>query len=160
MDENLESIYLKSNEIVEQVILYVNKFDKRGKQRETAIKYLRENFRKEDKIRYVNIAVLKQNFIDILGTKNEIVKLSLESLTKNIINHPELKIEDYQAVTNILNNPVLIKTEEIYGVKSIVIVGKHNSKLYCIVIKTTLDKNENYLTSFHRTNLEQMNKKR
>ena len=60
-----------------------------------AILYARKNFNKSDLKSYYKIGTLTKEQIKILSAKENIIKLSIDSMIKNILEHPDLDIEDY-----------------------------------------------------------------
>lgn len=120
-----------------------------------AVEYLYKNFPKNKKQIFEYIAILDEEKIELLETKKQSVKLSLENMTKNIIVHPEITLNEYLLISEIIN-----KTETliyVYPKKEqmgkIICFAKNKKYYYEIVIKTTRNKDENYLQSFHITNL-------
>ena len=69
----------------------------------------------------------------------------MDSLLKNKINHPDLKFYDYEKINEIVRNYDELFTDRKGNLRFFKNV---NNKLYEIVVKTTQDGKENYLTTF------------
>ena len=113
--------------------------------------YIRENVEKELLIRYIYISSLTNEVQQLLNSKNNNLKLSMDNYLKNRIMHPEITIDDYLKIPNIINNPSkILKSKNGYDV----ILFKTDEKYYKLVIKTTNDKNENFVKSLHLLNYD------
>ena len=113
--------------------------------------YIRENVEKELLISYIYISSLTNEIQQLLNSKNSNLKLSMDNYLKNRIMHPEVTIDDYLKIPNIINNPSkILKSKNGYDV----ILFKADEKYYKLVIKTTNDKNENFVKSLHLLNYD------
>ena len=113
--------------------------------------YIRENVEKELLISYIYISSLTNKVQQLLNSKNNNLKLSMDNYLKNRIMHPEVTIDDYLKIPNIINNPSkILKSKNGYDV----ILFKADEKYYKLVIKTTNDKNENFVKSLHLLNYD------
>ena len=113
--------------------------------------YIRENVEKELLISYIYISSLTNEVQLLLNSKNNNLKLSMDNYLKNRIMHPEVTIDDYLKIPNIINNPSkILKSKNGYDV----ILFKADEKYYKLVIKTTNDKNENFVKSLHLLNYD------
>ena len=113
------------------------------------VSYIRENIDKELLISYVHITNLTDNIQKLLGSNTKELKFSMDNYLKNRIMHPEVTIDDYLKIPNIINNPSkILKSKNGYDV----ILFKADEKYYKLVIKTTNDKNENFVKSLHLLN--------
>ena len=75
----------------------------------------------------------------------------MDNYLKNRIIHPEVTIDGYLKIPNIINNPSkTLKSQNGYDV----ILFKADEKYYKLVIKTTNDKNENFVKSLHLLNYD------
>ena len=83
---------------------------------------------------------------ELLNTNVCDVKLSIDSVIKNKINHPDLQSNDYNKINEIIKRPDLVKYSK--NKRNCILILKKYNKTYQIVIKTTINRNENYLTSF------------
>jgi len=118
-----------------------------------AILYTRKNFNKSDLKSYYKIGILSKEQIKILSTKENIVKLSIDSMIKNILEHPDLSIYDYIKLNKILHYP----DEFIQDRKNNLRIFKNiENKFYEIIIKSTQNKDENFLTTFHRCDISKL----
>ena len=77
----------------------------------------------------------------------------MDNIIKNRIKHPELDINDYKLIPEIIANPAKIVED-----KEDVLLFKNNNKYYKVVIKTTINKNENYIKSFRLLSEKEFNK--
>ena len=115
------------------------------------VSYIRENIEKDILISYVFISDLTDNVKLLLNSKSKALKFSLDNYLKNRIMHPEVMINDYLKISNIINNPSkILKSKNGYDV----ILFKADEKYYKLVIKTTNDKNENFVKSLHLLNYD------
>ena len=118
-----------------------------------AILYARKNFNKSDLKSYYKIGILSKEQIKILNTKENIIKLSIDSMIKNILEHPDLNIYDYIKLNKILHYP----DEFIQDRKNNLRIFKNiDNKFYEIIIKSTQNKDENFLTTFHRCDVSKL----
>ena len=122
-----------------------------GKIETEQIYFIRENIDKEKLISYIFISNIDDNVQTLLNSKSKSLKLSLDSYLKNKIMHPEVTITDYLKIPNIVNNPSkILKSKNGYDV----ILFKADEKYYKLVIKTTENKNENFIKSLHLLNYD------
>ena len=118
-----------------------------------AILYARRNFNKSDLKSYYKIGILSKEQIKILNTKENIIKLSIDSMIKNILEHSDLKIDDYMKLNKIFHYP----DEFIQDRKNNLRIFKNiENKFYEIIIKSTQNKDENFLTTFHRCDVSKL----
>lgn len=129
---------------------------KKGIQEEKAVKYLYDNIPKEDKNIFHYAAVLDSEKKQILGAEKQAVKFSLENFAKNIIKHPEMTLAEYELLPKFVDETQLLIYMNKESKEKIICFTK-DKKFYEIVIKSTLDKKENYLQSFHITDLKRIN---
>ena len=86
--------------------------------------------------------------MEILGTNISVIKFSLDSLIKNLIEHADLNFSSYNLILpNIVSLPDCVQQDRKLNLR---MFRRVDDKLYEVVIKTTKNKQENYLTSFHR----------
>ena len=102
------------------------------------------------------VAVLNEEYRRRIGAQAQYVRLSTESLRKNLTEHPDVSIRDYQQLPDIIENAQLIIQDRTYTLVFI----KRNGKIYHAVIKATRDGKELYLTSFRFTNPEDIKRMR
>ena len=121
-----------------------------------AILYARKSFNKNDLNSFYIIGNLSKEQENLLKSNTNIIKFSIDSFVKNIIKHPEIEFQDYYKINDIIIKPDKIRISKSNN-NSILLLKKEN-KYYQVVIKTTIDKNENYLTSFRRLSEEEFNK--
>jgi len=115
------------------------------------VSYIRKNIDKEILISYVFISDLTDNVQLLLNSQNKSLKFSIDNYLKNRIMHPEVTINDYLKIPNIINNPSkILKSKNGYDV----ILFKADEKYYKLVIKTTANKDENFVKSLHLLNYD------
>lgn len=126
-----------------------------AKQSKKPTQWARNNYDKNTLNSFYNIGKLNQKQKELLGSKTDDIKLSLDSMIKNRIHHPELNFYDYQKLSQIIDTPEKIIKD---GESHIKIFKKIDEKLYEVVLKTTKDKKENYFVSMHISNAKRMKK--
>jgi hypothetical protein len=115
------------------------------------VSFIRENIDKEILISYVFISNITNDVQILLNSKSKNLKLSLDNYLKNRIMHPEVTISDYLKIPNIVSNPSkVLKSKNGYDV----ILFKADEKYYKLVIKTTANKDENFVKSLHLLNYD------
>ena len=159
-ESSFEFFYNKAKIKAEEAIKAV--YDKnlnKNYLRKKAVDFLYKNFPSNEKQIFYNIAVLNKKKMIILNAKSKIIKLSVENLAKNIINHPEINFNEYSLILKVIENPELLIhiSDEKYKTQKIICFA-YKSKYYTVVIKTTADKKENYLQTFHVTDIKEINK--
>lgn len=113
------------------------------------VRFLRENINKDILYGFINIANLTNDIQILLASNSKILKFSLDNYLKNKIMHPEVTETDYMKIPSIVKKPSKFhKSKNGYDV----ILFKEDEKYYKLVIKTTANKNENYVKSFHLLN--------
>ena len=118
-----------------------------------AILYSRKNFNKSDLKSYYKIGTLIKEQIKILSAKENLIKLSIDSMIKNILEHPDLDIEDYLKLNKILHNPDKFIQDRKNNLR---IFKNIDNKYYELIIKSTQNKDENFLTTFHRCDVSKL----
>lgn len=114
-----------------------------------------ENFIETNDI--IEVCLLNDTITNMLKCKSTMLLLSLSNLIKNIVKHPEVGLEIYECLNELINS-----SDEIFIDKgNLKIFKRYHGKLYEIVIKTTRNKTENYLLSVHCSHCRRIkNKKR
>lgn len=116
--------------------------------RKEAINYARQNLDRQELKSFFKIGELNNEQMEILGTNISVIKFSLDSLIKNLIEHPDLNFSSYNLILpNIVSLPDCVQQDRKLNLR---MFRRVDDKLYEVVIKTTKNKQENYLTSFHR----------
>ena len=118
------------------------------------INYYRQNYDKTILNSFYFIADMPPYITNTLKSKTQKLKLSMDSLLKNMIEHPEITFQEYLQLEYFLYNAeyILLKNEKN------LIYFKIDNCLYQFVIKNTKNERENFLTTFHKTNIKQLNK--
>lgn len=96
------------------------------------------------------VAVINEANKKALDTSSQVVHLSGQTLVKQINNHPEITLDMYKTLPDVIDNAQMIINQK--GEKLVCI--EQDKKYYLAVIKATKNKKELYLTSFRMTNLE------
>ncbi len=119
-----------------------------------AIAYARRIFNKSDLNSFYSIGNLKEKQKNLLRAKSANIKFSIDNLIKNIIEHPELSINEYKNIPDYLNSAEYILKKN----NKNLIYFKINSQIYQIVIKCTQNADELFVTTFHIASINQLNK--
>ena len=122
-----------------------------------AINFVRQSVDKTILKSYYNIANLASCYVTVLNTNVALIKLSLDSMIKNVIEHPDLIYNDYLSLPNIISNPDKVFQDKKNRLRMFRYI---NNKLYEVVIKTTKNMNENFLTTFHRCDVSKIKDKK
>ena len=99
----------------------------------------------ESKLEKITLAKLPQEIIQKLGAKTDELLLSHATLKEHLERHPEINLLDYSLMPFLLQDANIIDIQETreHHILLFSRLGKH----YRAAIKTTKDKNENYLLS-------------
>jgi len=117
-----------------------------GKTAVQRVAYARTYINKEILNCYIDIGFLSDEVMKELDTTSSVLKFSLDNMVKNYITHSDVNFEDYKKIPEIAKNPSkIIKSKNGYDV----MLFKEQEKYYKLVIKTTKNKNENFVKSFH-----------
>lgn len=121
-----------------------------------AIILARKIFNNNDLNSFYYVGFLNKRQVNLLESKTSIIKFSVDSLIKNIIKHPEITFEEYLKINKLLKNPdkVCLSKQN----NNSILLLKWDNKYYQVVIKTTLNKKENFLTSFRMLSKEEYSK--
>ncbi len=144
MEKNINKCYKNLPDFYGEAEKYLV-FIKKIKHKE-AIAYMRSNFNKNILNSYCEVGELNPECLKISGAKSNMVKFSMDSLLKNMIRHPDINFSDYEKIYNIILKPDAIKFSK--NKKNCVLLFKKYNKTYQAVVKTTINKSENFLTSF------------
>ncbi|ATJ89418.1 MULTISPECIES: phage head morphogenesis protein [Acetobacter] len=93
-----------------------------------------------------NAGTLPMDVQKVLNSDDDTVRLSGESLSKNQTHHAELTLEEYQALPKMIADPQVVLRS---GENRVLLLSRLGKQLYRMIIKTTLDRTENWLLSFH-----------
>lgn len=154
----MKNFYNKAKDKAEETLkaVYDENLNK-DELRKKAVDYFYKNLPENEKNLFEYVAVLSKEMKKLLDAKTQTVKFSIESFTKNIINHPELLFQEYFLIPEIINKTeLLIYVPKNGNEKEKIICFAENGKYYKIVIKSTGNKEENFLQSFHMTDLKRM----
>jgi len=119
------------------------------------VKYARQFIDKSFLNSYIKIGCLSKVAIDELNSKTKILKFSIDNLIKNCITHSDVSYEDYLKIPLISLNPSKILTSK-NGYD--IMLFKEDKKYYQLIVKTTKNKQENYIKSFHLLKENRYNK--
>lgn len=104
---------------------------------------------------FVIIGNVSQDVKNLLNCRQCKLKFSMDNLIKNLLSHPELTQNDYKIIPLIVKNPSkFYKSTNEYDI----ILFKALNRYYKLVIKTTKNKNENFVKSLHLLNVDRYKK--
>jgi len=110
------------------------------------VKFARKNISKEILNCYIKIGVMSDKVVNSLKTLNSSVKFSMDNLIKNIFKHNDIDFNSYLKIPLILKHPSkVIKLNNDYDIMLL----KNDEKFYQLVVKTTKNREENFVKSFH-----------
>ncbi|MGQ0794536.1 MAG: phage head morphogenesis protein [Deltaproteobacteria bacterium] len=89
------------------------------------------------------VAVLSPEYMKLIKSRSTVVYLSNETLLKNLTNHPDLSIGDYQIIPDIIQEAQLIVQDN----DNTIVFLRINNRLYYGAIKTTRSGETNFLIS-------------
>ncbi len=96
------------------------------------------------------VAVLAEQFQKLIGAKSQTVLLSAETLAKNKIAHPELKLADYQGVQELLENAPLVIQDGEFTIAFI----RRGKEYFQAAVKATRSGETLFLTSLRQSSWE------
>ncbi len=146
--EDFNEFYSLGCDLAEFVKLQKENFSK-----DVQVEYARNFFNEFIRKSYFNIGIITDDVKKLLQSDRKEVRFSIDNLIKNKIRHPEIKKQDYNLIPIILSNPdkVIPKNRD-------VLLFKKNENYYRLVIKTTENKQENYIKSFHKIKQDEFEK--
>ena len=100
------------------------------------------------------IAALDEDLQRRLGAKQKAVLLSDETLAKQKKHHPELALNEYRLIPEIVRKGKVIREKD-----ARLYFFQRQGHLYMATVKATEDKAENYLVTFFRVRPEHMQRK-
>lgn len=115
--------------------------------RDLAVKHMRKNISRNERGLFHYVATLNQEKKTLIKANKQAVKLSLDSFIKNYINHPEITPDEYRLIPEIVDKTELLIYSNAKNEQIFCFADKGN--YYKTTIKTTGNKDENYLQSFH-----------
>lgn len=118
------------------------------------IKFLRENLSKDVLNSYYEIDEISKEIANLVESKTTCLKFSTDNMVKNLIEHPEITIKEYENINFYIKNAEYILKKN----KQNLIYFKIDNKIYQFVIKCTKNNNELYLTTFHKASIKQLAK--
>lgn len=144
--KSFEEFYKKAENLAKQA-------QRKNANSKQAILYARKSYSKAEINSFFSIGTLNKEQIAILQARTANIKFSVDSLIKNIIEHPDLKYEDYNRISFILKNAddVILGTYNHLRFFKVV-----SEKLYEVIVKCTNDNKENFLLSLHRSDLSKL----
>ena len=118
------------------------------------IDFIRANSDKELLNNYYIVGNIPNYIADKIQANTTIIKFSVDSLIKNILEHSELTLNEYKNLTKYLNDAeyILLKNNKN------MIYFKIENKIYQFVIKKTQNSKELFITTFHKASINQLNK--
>lgn len=118
------------------------------------IKYIRKTHDREQLNSFYNIGFISELVAKSINSTSLLLKISMDSLVKNIIEHPEISEREYLKIQYYVENAdyILLKNEKN------LIYFKIDNTLYQFVVKNTKDGKENFITTYHKANIKQLQK--
>lgn len=144
-----KEFYNICNLIIEKYQKYCKNLSKAEK-----IKYIRENLDKVILNSYYNIGKIPSILADSIGSKTTCIKFSIDNMIKNLIEHPEITVNEYQNINSYIKNAEYILKKN----NKNLIYFKIDDKIYQFVIKSTKVGNELFITTFHKASAKQLTK--
>ena len=116
-------------------------------------------YQKYEQIEYgYNVGTVSVVLSEILLSKTRVVILSSDTLTKNLNHHPDLIVDDYLLLDDIVGKSHFVAKD---GNKTVAIVlNKDNNQLYHYALKATKSGKRLFLTSFRKARIKQINRLR
>jgi len=97
-----------------------------------------------------SVGIISVVLSKILISKTRVVTISDETLTKNLNHHPDLTVDDYLLLDDIVGKSHFVAKD---GKKTVAIVlNRRNKQLYHYALKATKSGKGLFLTSFRKTN--------
>lgn len=117
--------------------------------------FARNYIDKETLKQYIYVGFLSKNVVDQPNTSTPKLKFSIDNFVKNLITHSDVLLEDYLQIPKIAENPLkILMSKNGYEI----ILFQEHEKYYKLVVKTTKNKNENFVKSFHLLREKRYNK--
>jgi SPP1 gp7 family putative phage head morphogenesis protein len=102
------------------------------------------------------VGVLDEEYRDMFDTEAQTVRLSDETLLKQVAKRPGLTASDYAKVQAVLEaGQLIVKDKDLHRV-----FIREEGRLYRAVVKVTEDRSELYLVSYRRTNADDVERTR
>lgn len=99
------------------------------------------------------VARLDDCLLAVLGGWSPMIRLSDETARKQAERHPDVKLDDYARVQDVLDQGVVVRQ----GERTLVFVAETEAgKRWRLVVKRTADGRETYLVAFHRIKANQI----
>ncbi len=118
------------------------------------IRLIRQNSNKDLLNSYYNIGKITKEIATSINSKTTYLKLSTDSMVKNLLEHPEITIKEYSSIGSYINNAEYILKKN----NKNLIYFKIDDKIYQFVIKCTKSGDELFLTTFHKASAKQLAK--
>lgn len=118
------------------------------------VKFIRQNIDKDILNCYLNVGNIFPNLANTIGSKTTLLKFSVDNMIKNLIEHPEITINEYKNISLYIENAEYILKKN----NKNLIYFKIKEKIYQFVIKSTKAGNELFITTFHKASTKQLAK--
>lgn len=102
------------------------------------------------------VAILDKQYQSQIGAQSQVVLLSSETLKKNLNNHPEIDLQDYQKIQKVIDDAQLIIKDK----ETVLVFIKLDDKYYHLPIKMTKSGKALFAKSFRYTDLEDIERMR
>lgn len=118
------------------------------------IKYIRTNCNKNILNYSYIVGNISNDAAKAIESQTTLLKLSVDNMIKNLIEHPEITINEYQNIGLYIKNAEYILKKN----NKNLIYFKIDNKIYQFVIKSTKIGNEIFITTFHKASAKQLAK--
>ena len=118
------------------------------------IKCLRKILNKESLNRYYKVGDISKEIASSIESQTTCLKFSVDNMVKNLIEHPEITIKEYQNLSIYINNAEYILKKN----NKNLIYFKVDNTIYQFVIKSTKIGDELFITTFHKASIKQLTK--
>lgn len=98
------------------------------------------------------IGMIDRDIQKVAGSTTQLVRLSPETLAKQLAHHPEIDAGAYRSLDWVLRAGTVIRQTD----QALIFFGRDGSRIYRAVLKTLGAKGELYLLSFHPSNEAQL----
>ena len=155
MEKNLYQEYTDFQEFYDDCKTAVNSVRQvfKGNIKQT-VNFIRSNYEKEFLNAYYSAAELPPYLVKVLQSNTAVIKFSADTMIKNILEHPEITVSEYLNIRKYVKNAEYILLKNTKNL----IYFKIEDKIYQFVIKTTKDGCENFITTFHKSGIKQLEK--
>jgi len=106
----------------------------------------------------IPIAVLPKEYMESIGAKTNIVRLSAETLSTHTVAHPDITTDDYLRLQEIIENAETIIQDK--SRLNTVVFMEYGDKIYTAVIKADRTGSKLYMSTLHVISRKEYEKRR